>query len=98
MIITQQLAKSYLKVDIDEDNELIDLQISAIEEHLKNATGIEFDDTNAIAKLYCLYLLQNMYENRTYTVPAKEDINPTAVGLLLQLKYSYTTDEIEESI
>jgi len=94
MIITLEEAKLYLRVDANDDDSLITLQIKAAEEYLKNSTGKTFDDTNPIAKLLCMLYVQNLYDNRTYTVSLNEKTSLAAAGLLLQLKYSYT-DEAE---
>ena len=42
MIITLQEVKEYARIDIDEDDQLIQGLITAAEEYLKNATGKEY--------------------------------------------------------
>jgi len=96
MIIDVAAAKNYIRVDGNDDNDLIELQIGAAEEFIKNGTGKSLDwlSTNKIAKLFCLMLVQNMYDKRTYTVSINENISKAAAGFILQLKYCY--EETEE--
>ena len=80
--------KQYLKIDIEDDDTLLSIQIEAAEEYLKNATGIEFASDNKRAKLYLFMLVENMYENRSFIVTGNEKINITAQGLMMQLQLS----------
>ncbi len=94
-IITKSETKEYLRIDTNVDDSLIEMQIVAAEAMLKNSTKTDFDDTNKLAKLYCLMLVQHMYEERTYTAPKNEQTSLMAQSLLLQLKYCYPVDEEE---
>ena len=94
MIIDVATAKGYLRVDSDGENDLIELQINAAGEYIKNAIGREPDAENPIVKIFCMMLVQNMYDNRTYTVSINEKISKAAAGFILQLKYCY--EEAEE--
>ena len=89
MILELSEVKSYLKIDTDIDDVLITMQITAAEASLENATGLIFDSTNALAKIYCLMLVQDMYENRTLVSSNKDKINITANSLITQLKSCY---------
>ena len=95
MIVTVVEAKSYLRVDTDDDDNLILLQIQAAEEYIKNSTEVLFDDTNPIAKLLCLLLVQNLYDNRMLVVLLNEKMSIAAEGMFLQLKYCYSNTEEE---
>ena len=46
MIITLKEVKEYARIDIDEDNSLLETLIVAAEEYLKNATGKEYPETD----------------------------------------------------
>ncbi|MEY8414800.1 head-tail connector protein [Tissierella praeacuta] len=95
MLITIDEAKEYLRVDGDEDNAIINTLIKASEEYLKNATGKTFDDTNNLARLFCLLLVVDWYENRGLTAGKVGDkIRPVINSMLAQLNYCY--EEVEE--
>jgi len=90
MIITTEEAKTYLRVDYTEDDTLIAMEIEAAEEYIKNATDKTFDSTNKLARLFCLMLVQNMYDQRAFSVSANEETSLLAKGFIFQLKYCYT--------
>ena len=95
MLITLDEAKEYLRIDGDEDNTLINTLIKVSEEYLKNATGRSFDDTNNLARLFCLILVVDWYENRGLTAGKVGDkIRPVINSMLAQLNYCY--EEVEE--
>lgn len=90
MLITLKEAKEYLRVDGDEDDSLITSLISAAQEYLKNATGKTFDNTNELARLFCLVLVVDWYENRTLSAgKVGEKIRPVIDSMLAQLNYCY---------
>ena len=90
MIISLEEAKTYLRVDSSEEDDLIKSLIDAAEIYLKNATGRSFDDSNHIARLFCLTLVTDWYENRGLVVgKVGEWIRPVINSLLAQLNYSY---------
>lgn len=63
-IIDLELARNWLREPPEEDNQVIEMVIGAAEEYLNNATGREFDSTNNQARLFCLVLVTDWYENR----------------------------------
>lgn len=77
--------KLYLKVDIDEDNDLINGCANAAIAYLKNATGIDFNEEcdNELAKIFILQLIADMYEKRTPSVT--KDAGYVYQSMLLQL-------------
>ncbi len=90
MIISLEEAKTYLRVDSSEEDDLIKSLIDAAEIYLKNATGRSFDDSNHIARLFCLTLVTDWYENRGLVVgKVGEEIRPVIESLLAQLNYCY---------
>jgi len=86
MILTLVEAKSYLRVDFADDDALIQLLIDSAEAYLKNATGKTFDDKNSIAKIVCLILVVDGYENRNPAETSKR-AEQAISGYIDQLKY-----------
>lgn len=81
--------KEYLRVDIEEDDMLIQTLISAAVEYLKNATGKEYSDKEAnyeLEKIYLKLLIAYWYENRTPAGKVGENFCQMTRALLLQLK------------
>lgn len=96
MIITLEEVKQYLRLETDytEEDTLLNLLINAAEKQLTNATEMQFDNTNELAKLYCLVLISNWYENREYVGKVSEKIRFTIQSILTQLKYCYESSVV----
>lgn len=87
MIITLQETKMWLRLDSSYDDEIIAaVLIPAAEKYLKNATGKEFGGTNELAKLLCLVLVADWYENREMVGKASETVRHTVNSILQQLE------------
>ena len=89
MIVTLEEVKDWLRVDFIDDDTLITTLINAAEEYLKNATGITFDATNYLAKIFCMTLIADWYENRELIGKASDQVRPILQSILSQLTYSY---------
>ena len=90
MIISLEEAKTYLRVDNSEEDDLIENLIEAAKVYLENATGNTFDSSNYLARLFCLTLVTDWYESRGLVVgKVGEGIRPVINSLLAQLNYSY---------
>lgn len=81
--------KNYLKVDLDDDDSLISMMITAAEHYLINA-GVTIDNTDPLVKVALLALICDWYENRS---TFSESIHAKEVGIsinmiITQLKYS----------
>lgn len=91
MIVELDEAKMFLRLDndyTDEDMLVQSLELAA-EEHLLNATGIVFDSTNNLAKLYINVLLADFYNDRGITQELKSKTRTTLASIVLQLQYAY---------
>jgi uncharacterized phage protein (predicted DNA packaging) len=89
MIIDTEEAKTWLRIDNNEEDALIDLLIGAAEEYLKNATGkIISPPVSNQARLFCLVLVTDWYENRELigTKPS-EKVRHSIQSMLTQLIY-----------
>lgn len=95
MIITLKEIKEYARIDIDEDDQLLETMIASAEEYLKNATGKEYPETDGsgnkinygLEKIYLQLLVSYWYEKRTPAGGAGEDFGYMTKSLLLQLQY-----------
>jgi uncharacterized phage protein (predicted DNA packaging) len=92
MIVSLDEVKNWLRVDFTDDDALLSTLISAAEEYLKNATGIEYNDQNHLAKLFCMTLIADWYENRELVGRASDQVRPIIQSILTQLSYAYDSD------
>lgn len=60
-------AKSYMHVDHDEDDEVINWCIFAAEEYLLGAVGKGYDDSSERARMLTLMVVSDLYDNRGTT-------------------------------
>lgn len=89
MIIDLIETKTWLRVDGADEDTLIQTLISAAETYLLNATGNKFDNTYSLAKLLCLVLVAEWYENRQALGRMTDRIRPTVESMVAQLAHSY---------
>ena len=93
-IITLEEVKEYARIDIDEDDALLETMITAAEEYLKNATGKEYPETDEngskinymLEKVYLQLLIAYWYEKRTPAGGVGEDFSFMTKSLMLQLQ------------
>lgn len=95
-----EVVKYYLRVDGNDDDNLIQTLIDAGQEFIKSAVG-EYDDTDMTARILLLAVVQNMYDNRELMQSeqqVKKRIENTFQSIILQLqmKYSVKQEEAEE--
>jgi uncharacterized phage protein (predicted DNA packaging) len=97
LILTIEEAKEWLRIDGDYENTTIQMLINAAELYIKNATGKTFDSTNELAKLFCLVLVTDWYENRELVGQKPSDkVRFTIQSMLAQLRYAPTGGETNE--
>lgn len=65
MSIDLSKAKAFLRIEHDEENELIQLYIDAANEYIAGACGAEVDMDSARAELIACMLVSDFYETRT---------------------------------
>lgn len=78
--ITLDTAKNFLKVDYNDDDELIEMMITASQSHIQTYLNRKFDDFETLPDeftIVCLGLVNAYYDNRSVlpTDKAKETIN-----------------------
>ncbi len=79
--------KQYLRIDTDADDELLEIMIDAAKDYIKNAVGW-FDEENPRMKLCFFALMQELYEQRVYSIQeANKRRLAYAIGsMILQLQ------------
>lgn len=87
-----QSVKKFLHVDYDDDDELIELMISAAKDYIINAVG-KYDDNKPLMRLLLLNLVTGMYDTRTYTISQTEKQQYTTNSIVLQLQLQEETEE-----
>lgn len=96
-ILTVEEAKTWLRVDGEDEDNLIGLLIGAAETYLNNTVEVEFDGTNQLAKLFCLVLCADWYENRDLIGQQPSDkVRFTVQSILAQLQHAYTPPDPED--
>lgn len=86
-ILTANEAKQWLRLDGSDDDAVIEILVGAAEAYLKNATGLTFTGSDHLAKLFCLVLVTDWYENRDLIGErASDKIRFTVQSMLAQLQ------------
>lgn len=93
-MITLKEAKEYARIDVDDDDGLIQTCIAAAEEYLKNATGKEYPERDengteiayVLEKIYLQLLVAYWYEKRTPAGGVGEDFSFMTRSIMLQLQ------------
>lgn len=91
MIVTIDEVKEWVHEDSTETTTLTTL-IGAAEKYILNGTGNIFDSTNELAKIACLILIKDMYDNGTLFPGAEAIAN--IKPLMQQLTYCYGSDTV----
>lgn len=89
------IVKSFLRVDYDDDDQLIEFEIQAARDYIKNAVGI-FVDGDPLMELLAMKLVTDMYDKRTYTVSENEKSSYTTKSMVMQLQLKYGGDSNDE--
>jgi uncharacterized phage protein (predicted DNA packaging) len=98
-ILTLEEVKTWLRVDGDDEDALIGMLVGAAETYLHNAVDVEFDGTNQLAKLYCLVLCADWYENRDLIGSQPSDkVRFTIQSMLAQLQHAYSPPDEEDAL
>ena len=87
MIIELEETKQWIRIDENDEDVIINTIVNAAEEYLKGATGKQFDSTNYRAKLFCLVLATDWYENRELIgSKPSEKVRFSIQSMLIQLQ------------
>lgn len=91
--------KEYLRVDGDDEDNLISMMMEAGKEYIRSAVG-EYDDTDKTANILLAAIVQNMYDNRELMQSdqqVKKRIEYTFQSMILQLRLKYELKQEEEA-
>jgi len=92
-ILTLDEAKNWLRIDGEDEDLTVQMLTGAAETYLHNATEAVFDGTNSLAKLYCLVLTADWYENRDLIGQQPSDkIRFTCQSIMTQLQNAYSAE------
>jgi uncharacterized phage protein (predicted DNA packaging) len=93
LIISLEEAKEWLRIEHNDEDNTILMLINAAETYLQNATGNTFGNTNNLAKLFCLVLITDWYENREMVGKVSEKVRQTVESMVAQLSHCYASQE-----
>lgn len=79
------LVKKWIKVDYDDDDDLITLEKQAAEQYVINAVG-KYDDSDPLMRLLVLFLVGESYKNRTYSISVNDKNAYTVRSIVSQLQ------------
>ena len=85
--MTIEEVKDYLRVDGDDDDNIIRIMMEASKEYIISAVG-EYDEEDKTANLFCA-IVQNMYDNRELMqsdIQQRKAIEYTFKSIILQLQ------------
>lgn len=88
--------KSFLRIDYDDDDTILNLIIEAARLWVKGAVG-KCDEEDARVRLLLMGICQELYQNRTYTIAGntEDKIRYFNRAILLQLEAEAYVDESE---
>lgn len=85
--MTVDEVKTYLRIDEDADDMIINLMMQAAEDYVRDAVGF-YESDNAKIKMLYLLVMQDLYENRTLVVKEadKQRLAYVTASLVMQLQ------------
>ncbi len=90
------LVKRYLRIDFDDDDELLELIASAARDYIIGAVG-SYNEKDPLMLLLLCCLTQEMYDKRSYTVTAGIKRSHSVCGMVLQLQTKYDGADVNDS-
>lgn len=82
-----EIIKSYMKIDFDDDDELLEMFLGAARLYLMSALECEkLDETDNRVKVALLALVSDWYEHRAYTGDPSPKVRYTIRSIVMQLQ------------
>lgn len=80
------LVKNFLRIDIDDDDEYIQLLIEVAKEYITAAVG-QCEESKPRVKLLMLNIIATLYENRSFTIDkSNEKVQYALRTMIMQLQ------------
>lgn len=87
------LVKNFLRIDIDNDDEYLNLLIEVAREYIVDAIGV-CDEENPRVKLLMLNIIASLYETRQFTIDkTNEKVQYTLKSIIMQLQLDQYVNE-----
>lgn len=88
-LLTVEEAKLWLRVDGDEEDELIQNLIDAADQYLLDATGRRWTAETPTAKLCAMALVADWYEHREFAAEnTSPKVRPAIQSMIMQLTFA----------
>lgn len=85
--MTKEDIKEYLRIDFDDDDNIIDLLIITAKQYIKDTTEKEYNDNDKIYELCLKMLVSHWYENRNAIGNNVNEVPYSITNLLTILSY-----------
>ena len=87
-ILSLDLVKQYLKIDVDEEDDLLKLLIRYADAVILEKTGVVVDSSNVIVQIALLKIIEFNYKHRDSVIDKKSFIIPRYIDMdLFLIKY-----------
>ena len=94
-MVTLKDAKSYLHIDFDDDDDILQGLISTADEYLRGAVNPNYDTMSERAKMLSLIVISDLYDNRGISDKASGNVRKLVEDFSLQLKLESRCDDVE---
>lgn len=84
--MTLEEVKQAIRVDFDDDDTFITLLINAAEGFVKDSLDTDYDDENPRHRVLLIALVDDMYQNRSFTAQKTEKIRYIVRSISAQLR------------
>lgn len=94
-MVTLKDVKSYLHIDFDDDDDILQGLISTADEYLRGAVNPNYDTMSERAKMLSLIVISDLYDNRGISDKASGNVRKLVEDFSLQLKLESRCDGVE---
>ena len=94
-MVTLKDVKSYLHIDFDDDDGILQGLISTADEYLRGAVDPNYDTMSERAKMLSLIVISDLYDNRGISDKASGNVRKLVEDFSLQLKLESRCDDVE---